>query len=232
VSRNEAIDYVYRDAVNGFFEIPTEVARGLLPPGLQPVELHHGTSILTVTAFEFSESQVGSYRELALSIIVPPRIVTGEAMPRAAMYPFQVGTTTPAARRHGMERWKLPHHPEDLEVDFERAEHHVRVKASAGGRPILELDVLHAQNVPWLEVEHTYQTFMSDGRGSYLSPLVMRGPFMESEEELGRLAWHGHPFAPDLDAEDIDPIPFREQWMRNGVESIHPLQTIEVFAAR
>jgi hypothetical protein len=232
VSRNDVTEYFYRDAVNGFFEIPTDVARGLLPPGMQPVELHHGTSILAVTAFEFADSPVGSYGEIALSIIVPPRILPGEAMPRSAMYPFQVGTTTAAARRHGMERWKLPHHAEDLDVVFERTEHHVRVKASAGRRPILALDVLHAQNVPWLEVEHTYQTFMVDSRGSYLSPLVMRGPFMESEEELGRLTWHGHPFAPDLDAEDIDPVPFREQWMRNGVESIHPIQTIEIFAAR
>jgi hypothetical protein len=232
VSETAVTDYVYKDAVNGFFEIPTEAARNLLPPGFQPVEVHHGSSILAVTAFEFADSPVGTYGEIALSIIVPPRLLPGEAMPRAAMYPFQVGTTTAAARRHGVERWKLPHHPEDLAVTFERAEHHVRVKAAAGGRPILELDILHPQAVPWIEVEHTYQTFMVDGRGTYLSPLVMRGAFMESEEELGRLTWHGHPFAPDLDAETIDPTPFREQWMREGVESIHPLQVLESFAGR
>jgi len=228
----DVTDYVYRDAVNGFFEIPTTVARTLLPAPFQPVEVHHGSSILTVTAFEFSDSPVGVYGEIALSIIVSPRIVPGEAMPRAAMYPFQVGTTTAAARKHGMERWKLPHHPADLAVTFERAEHRVKVSAAAGGRPILELDIHHPRNVPWQEVEHLYQTFAQDARGSFLSPLVMRGAFMESEEELGRLAWHGHAFEPRLAAGDIDPTPFREQWMKDGVESIHPLQPLEVHAGR
>ena len=232
MSERDLTEYHYRDAVNGFFEIPTEVARTLLPQGFQPVEVHHGASILAVTAFEFSASPVGSYGEIALSIIVSPRLFPGERMPRAAMYPFQVGTTTAAGRRHGIERWRLPHHPEDLGVTFDRSADRVSVRATASGRPILELEIRHPPVVPWQEVEHLYQTFSIDARGTYMAPLRMRGPFMESEEELGRLNWHGHPFAPDLDAAVIDPTPFREQWMRDGVETIHPLQTLETFAGR
>jgi hypothetical protein len=232
VNTHDVTDYVYRDAVNGFFEIPTEIAKNLLPAPLQPVEIHHGSSILTVTAFEFSDSSVGAYAEIALSIIVSPRVMPGEAMPRAAMYPFQVGTTTAASRKHGMEKWKLPHHPEDLTVAFDRQEHKVKISASCNGRAILDLEVHHPGRVEWQEVEHTYQTFMHDARGTYLSPLVMRGAFMESEEELGKLTWHGHPFEDRITADDIDPTPFREQWMRDGVESIHPIQTLEVFAGR
>ena len=70
--------YLYRDAINGFFEFPTENARAILPHGLQPVEPHHGMSILTVTAFEFHDSAVGAYKEIALSVIVahPPADLT------------------------------------------------------------------------------------------------------------------------------------------------------------
>src|SRR5439155_15901581 len=109
-----------RDAVNGFFEFPTESARRLLPSSLQPVEPHHGSSIVAVTAFEFEQSPVGAYAEVVLSIVVAPWIAPGESMPRAAMYPILVGTTTRASREHGIEIWHLPHHPRDLEVAFDR----------------------------------------------------------------------------------------------------------------
>ena len=108
--------YLYRDAVNGFFEFPTEAARAILPRALQPVEPHHGQSILAVTGFEFHESPVGEYREVTLSVLTSPRLNHGDPMPRAALYPFMVGTTTRASRLHGMNEWHLPHHPLDLDV--------------------------------------------------------------------------------------------------------------------
>jgi len=218
--------YRYRDAINGFFEFPTENARAILPHGLQPVEPHHGMSVLTVTAFEFHDSAVGAYREIALSVIVPPRIGHGETMPRAAMYPFLVGTTTPASRQHGIEVWHLPHYPDDLEVEFERGDGRIVVTAAAGGKPILTLRVTDGGGVGWETVEHQYQTFMHDENGSYISPLVMSGPFMEHEEERGSLELHSHLFTRAIERDEVTTSPFREQWMRDGVETIHPLQPL------
>ena len=54
--------YGYRDAISGFFEFPTENARRILPAHLEPVELHHGTSIFAMTVFDFTESMVGPVR--------------------------------------------------------------------------------------------------------------------------------------------------------------------------
>ncbi len=224
--------YFYRDAINGFFEIPTPSARALLPPGLQPVEPHHGSSVLAVTAFEFHDSALGAYREIALSVLVAPRLLPGEPMPRAAMFPFLVGTTTPESRRHGIEVWRLPHHPADLEVAFTRGAAGIQAAASEGGRPILALRITEAAEVEWHPVEHRYQTFMHDEAGHYMSPLVMTGPFMEHEEERGGLVLHPHPFTALLPADEVNPTPFREQWMRDGVESIHPLQTLAAYAGR
>ena len=42
----ELTRYGFRDAISGFFEFPTENARRILPPHLEPVELHHGTQHL------------------------------------------------------------------------------------------------------------------------------------------------------------------------------------------
>ena len=55
--------YGYRNAISGFFEFPTDNARRILPAGLEPVELHHGTSIFSMTVFDFTESEVGAYGE-------------------------------------------------------------------------------------------------------------------------------------------------------------------------
>jgi hypothetical protein len=64
--------YRYRFAIGGFCEFPTENARRILPKHLEPVELHHGTSILSVTAFEFTETEVGAYGEIVMAVMVPP----------------------------------------------------------------------------------------------------------------------------------------------------------------
>lgn len=224
--------YMYRDAINGFFEFSTANARAILPHVLQPVEPHHGLSVLTVTAFEFHDSAVGPYKEIALSVIVAPRIHHGEPMPRAAMFPFLVGTTTAAARQHGIDVWHLPHHPADLDVDIERREGEITVTAAEGGKPILTLRITDIGDVAWEPVEHRYQTFMHDQAGDYISPLEMAGPFMEHEEERGSLVLHPHAFNGAIDLAEVTTRPFREQWMRDGVETIHPLQTLAAHAGR
>ena len=59
-------------------------------------------------------------------------------MPRAAMYPFLVGTTTPESRKHGIEVWHLPHYPNDLDVTIETGRHHqIRRHFDAIGHPVL-----------------------------------------------------------------------------------------------
>ena len=114
--------YGYSNAISGFFEFPTDNARRILPAGLEPVELHHGTSIFSLTAFDFTESEVGAYGEVVMSVIVSPLVKPGERLPKSAFYPYLVATTTKAARDHAIERWHLPHWMEDVEMVFEPAE--------------------------------------------------------------------------------------------------------------
>jgi hypothetical protein len=213
--------YGYRDAVSGFFEFPTENARRILPPHLEPVELHHGTSIFSMTAFDFTESLVGAYGEVVMAVIVSPLVKPGERLPKSAFYPYLVATTTRAAREHAIERWHLPHWMEDVSVGFQRGGGRMQVRVgSADGEPVAELSIGEHS---WSPVSHLYQSFMRDEQGAYLANILMEGSQSEHEEETGRLVLHEHPFNKDLVISDVYDVPFRELWMRDGLQTFDPL---------
>jgi hypothetical protein len=213
--------YGYRDAISGFFEFPTENARRILPPHLEPVELHHGTSIFSLTAFDFTESMVGPYGEVVMAVIVSPLVKPGERLPKSAFYPYRVATTTRAARDHAIERWHLPHWMEDVQVGFEREGRRISARiASAQGEPLADLTI---GDHSWAPVSHLYQSFMRDDGGSYLANIVMEGSQSEHEEETGRLVLHDHAFNEDLAIAEVYEVPFRELWMRDGIQTFDPL---------
>jgi hypothetical protein len=217
--------YGYRDAISAFFEFPTENAREILPDHLEPVEVHHGTSILAMTAFDFNESSVGEYGEVVMAVIVSPLVKPGERLPKSAMYPYRVATTTKAARDHAIERWHLPHFMEDVGVGFDRTTKGVtvaRVKDLAGA-PIADLTVTAHAFAP---VNHLYQSFMRDDSGKYLANIIMEGDQSEHEDEKGSIVIHDHEFNRALSIEDVYPTPFRELWMRNGRQTFDPLKTL------
>ena len=212
--------YGYSNAVSGFFEFPTENARRILPSHLEPVELHHGTSIFSMTAFDFTESMVGPYGEVVMSVIVSPLVKPGERLPKSAFYPYLVATTTKAARDHAIERWHLPHWMEDVEIQFTHGEKKVSVAILADGSPAANLTIT---DYSWGKVSHLYQSFMKDDQGAYLANIVMEGSQSEHEEELGHIQLHDHPFNKDLVISEVYEIPFRELWMRDGIQTFDPL---------
>ncbi len=217
--------YGYSNAINGFFEFPTDNARRLLPRHLEPVELHHGTSIFAMTCFEFTESMVGPYGEVVMAVIVSPLVKPGERLPKSAFYPYQVGTTTKAARDHAIERWHLPHWMEDVEIDFERGPGKLGARVRAGGAPVADLNVYDHS---WSPVSHLYQSFMKDDSGAYLAHIEMQGEQSEHEDERGSLKLYDHPFNAGLVIEDVLDTPFREIWMRNGQQLFDPLKQLQL----
>jgi hypothetical protein len=216
--------YGYRDAISGFFEFPTENARRILPPHLEPVEPHHATSIISVTCFDFTESMVGPYGEVVMAVIVSPLVKPGERLPKAAMYPYQVATTTRAAREHAIERWHLPHWMEDVQIAFERKGKALAARVAVEGAPLAELTITDHS---WDPVSHLYQSFMKHGDSAFLANIIMEGEQSEHEDEVGKLVLHDHPFNKDLVISDVYDVPFRELWMRNGVQTFHPLVTLQ-----
>lgn len=226
---SELVRYRFRDCLAGFFEFPTENARRILPPELQPIEPHHGSSVLSVMAFDFHESLVGAYQELILGVLVAPRVEPGVPMPRSAFYPILLGTTTQSAREHAIERWHLPHYMADIQLEIHRGAGEATLHASERGAPILEMTITDHE---WSPVEHRYQAFMHDNEGAFMATIVMQADFSENEEERGSLALHAHAMTAELDHEDVATMPFREQWMRNGLQTFHPLQPLAIPARR
>jgi hypothetical protein len=228
-SNNEFVQYHYRDAIGGFFEFPTENARAILPADLQPIEPHHGSSVLSVMAFDFHNSPVGEYGELILSILVAPRVAQGQIWPRSAFYPFRLGTTTRESREHAIERWHLPHYMKDISIAWQRGDGHITINATERGEPIVDMTVTEHE---WSEVEHPYQAFMNDDEGAYSSTIIMKGKFSENEEERGGIVIHSQAMTDLLLDWEVDVTPFRELWMKNGVQTFHPLRELATYAPR
>jgi hypothetical protein len=216
--------YGYANAISGFFEFPTENARRILPSHLEPAELHHGTSIFSMTAFDFTESEVGAYGEVVMSVIVAPLVKPGERLPKAAFYPYLVATTTKAARDHAIERWHLPHWMEDVQMSFAQESKTITAKLGVDGAPVAELSI---SDHSWTPVSHLYQSFMKDGDAAFLANIIMEGQQSEHEDETGKLTLHDHPFNKDLEIAEVYDVPFRELWMRSGVQTFHPLIQLE-----
>lgn len=214
--------YHFRHSIVGFFEFPTENAVRILPPFLQPVEPHHSQSVLSVMAFDFHDSMVGAYGELILCVGVAPSIEGGR-LPRGAFYPFLLGTTTRASREHAIGRWHLPHFMEDIELDFQTGNGEVRLAAAHGGKPIVNMRITE---YAWEPAQHLYQSYMRDASGAYMAKILMEAPFSEHEEERGELEIHEHPFTTAIDRDAVTTTPFRELWMRDGLQTFHPLQQL------
>jgi hypothetical protein len=226
---NGFVQYHYRDAIGGFFEFPTDNARALLPQDLQPIEPHHGSSVLSVMAFDFHDSPVGSYGELILSILTAPRVESGQPWPRSAFFPFRLATTTRESREHAIERWHLPHYMKDIDLRWDRGDGHVTIHATERGQPIVDMTVTEFE---WSRVEHRYQAFMHDEEGFYSSTIVMAGQFSENEEEKGGIVIHTQAMTELLEDWELTTTPFRELWMKNGVQTFHPLQQLAAYARR
>ena len=215
--------YSYTHAVSAFFEFPTENARAIQPAHLQPLEVQHESSILAVTAFDFTGSMVGTYQEIVLSVIVPPLVSPGLGIAKSAFYPFLVGTSTEASREHAIERWHLPHYMEDLDIRFLPSDGRMRVEVREGDQPILDFEIADHRSD---SVDHLYQSFMVNGEDRFKVDIHMQGPHSEHEEELGSLKLYEHPMTSQLTLDEVAIYPFREQWMRNGVQVFEELERI------
>lgn len=215
--------YGFSDAVGAFFEMSTADARRLLPPHLEPLEVQHTRSIFALTAFHFTESMVGAYHEVVMSIVVPPRVEPGQPLPKAAFYPFTVGTSTEASRLHAIERWHLPHYMSDLEISLEESAGRMDVHVREDGRPVLDFFVTQHEFAP---VRHLYNSFMIDGEDRFKVNIYMEGPHSEHEEEEGELVLHDHPMTEGITKEEVSVYAFREQWLKGGVQTFEELERI------
>ena len=213
----------YRRGLTGTFEIPTEAARRLLHPSLEPAEVHHGTSVLAVSAFDFVESPFGPYGELVLAVVVAPFVRQGQAMPQAALYPYAVGTTAPTVRQMVLPQWPLPYWQEDLTCDFAAAEGSRKITVSAAGALVLEMTLYEHE---WGDEKQLHQIFALGQSGGSAAMVTTHGQYSDHEEGRGELKLHPHPMHKGLDLAAVDGPPLREACYADGVRTIDSLVTL------
>ena len=166
---------------------------------------------------------VGSYNEIVLSIIVPPRVEVGQVLPKAAFFPFIVGTTTDSSREHAIERWHLPHYMKELDIRLHPEDDVMEVTVADDDMKILDMTVTSHQFAP---VRDLYNSFMVDGDDHYKVNIYMEGPHAEHEEERGSLTLYEHAMTEGLTRSNVSSYAFREQWLRGGMQTFEELERI------
>lgn len=220
--------YGFRQAIGAFFLADSDVLRGLLPSGLQPLEARPGLGVLAVTAFDFTESEVGAYGELVMSVLVPPFANRGADLPEAATFPFALGTTTPASRAHAAERWYLPEHPGCFDIAFSGDADTRRVQVTEAGAPVLDLVVGRRSAGVRTRL---YQCFSARDGHVHRVDLQIRSNVNEHEEESGRLVLHPHVLCDRVAGALFDEVPIREQSSDSGQQTFAELVSHDKVSA-
>ena len=212
--------YRFHTGVSAFFEMATADARAVLPEHLEPIEVTHQRSVLSVTAFLFDDSVVGPYTELMFSVIVPPTVAQWGQHAKAGFYPFLAATSSEEARRIKADRFHFPYHEQSIDAQFIETEDRVRIRVFGGDAAILDLSVTPGA---WESTTHLLQGFMMNGEERLRTTLQISGDYTVHENESGQMTLFPHSITSDLLRHEVSPYPFREHWFKNGTEVFHKL---------
>ncbi len=214
--------YLYRTAINAFFAVDEAAAKKLLPPGLFPATYRPGSSLLSVTFFDFTACEAGPYGEMVLSVLVPPQILANSRLPHGAFFPFRLASTTAIAAQMSHDRFKLPFVSETVEMEFESNGDTHSVKASQNGKPVLNLSVKHISKYVLAQETRYYQCFIREN-GLCKTDFELFGDLCEHEEQTAKLELFDHPLCNDVAEALEDLLPIREMSFSSGHEIMWPL---------
>lgn len=213
--------YRFNTGVSAFFEMATSDARAVLPDHLEPIEVRHQRSVLSVTAFLFDDSVVGPYTELMFSVIVPPMVAEWGQHAKAGFYPFIAATSSAEARRIKSERFFFPYYDHDIDAQFIETEDRLRIRVFGEGSPIVDMSITPGA---WETTTHLLQGFMMNGDQRLRTTLQISGDYTVHENESGRMTLFPHAMTAGPLRQEVSPEPFREHWFKNGTEVFHKLE--------
>ena len=214
--------YNFRTGVSAFFEMATADALAVLPEYLQPIEVRHQRSVLSVNAFLFEDSHVGPYTELMFSVIVPPMVAEWGHHAKAGFYPFLAATSSAKARERRQQRFHFPYLNKDIDAQFIETDDRLRVRAWGAGEPIVDFSVTQGA---WESTSHLLQGFTCCDGQRFRSTVQISGEYTVHENERGNMTLFPHELTASLLAREVSPYPFREHWFKNGTEVFHSLET-------
>ena len=116
------------NAIMGIFTIATKEAKRILATSIfSPVEIYYGRSLLGVTIFNYLDSPVGPYNELALSI---PSLVNSKfsiplfplllrnILKNFGFFTIFLAMNKEVAKEHGEKVFGYPHYEDKIEICF------------------------------------------------------------------------------------------------------------------
>jgi hypothetical protein len=213
----------FTTGISAFFEMATADAERLLPGHLQPIEIQPQRSILNITVFHFRESDVGPYAELMFTVVVPPVVDQWGKHPKGGFFPFLAATSSEESRHHRSELLRTQYYPGNIDVRFLERPGQVKASVRADDRPVLDLTVTpHV----WHSTTHLLHAFMMDGSRRMKADLQISGRYTVHEQERGRMNLHPHPLTEGFGLEEVSRYPFREHWLKEGYELIHPAEAL------
>jgi hypothetical protein len=142
------IFYYDGSAITALFAARLGALRGLLPdPRFVPARLAPGLGVIGVTAFEYRDTDIGPYNELAISVLLnhPPHLANlpGRALGRALRqrqvhaYVHHLPVTTEVARVGGIDFYGYPKFI--AKIDFSEGDGWVTCRLAEGAAHILTL---------------------------------------------------------------------------------------------
>jgi hypothetical protein len=111
----------------------------------------------------------------------------------------------------------------DVQVSLTETSGAIVARVSDAGAPIVDFSVTAHD---WKPVNHLYQCFMRDASGRFKVDIHMQGALTEHEEERGSITLYDHPMCMGLKTSEVVSAPFRELWMKDGVQTFEELETI------
>jgi hypothetical protein len=195
---------LYREAsaIAGIFAIDAAPASAALPGRLSPVRLTRRRGVLVVWCFDYQDTSIGPYGEVAIGILasarpLPPLLgVLGERrLTGVALYIRHLPVTTSIALEAGQRLWGYPKFLADIR--FADGDLRRTCELSEGGRSILSFTAPEAGRAT--EESRPYRTYsMREGKLLRTSFLTQSRVRVSHLGQAARLELGDHPIAREI----------------------------------
>jgi hypothetical protein len=139
--------YYYLRMIHAVFNVKIDAIKKLLPhSNFKPIQIYPGAGMLGITAFEYFDTSIGPYNEIAIAIPIrfPPKftfpVLAAISMMRKklfSVYIHHLPVTTEIALKGGIFFWNYPKFLG--EIGFEDEGQHLEVTLKEKGEMILKL---------------------------------------------------------------------------------------------
>jgi hypothetical protein len=213
-TRSIELPIVYREvrAIGVYALISAAKAAALLPQrtGLRPILALPGRAVLGLIGFDYLDSSVGPYGEVAIGILCSSRgswpmasVLFERRLSDTGIFLLHLPVTTEIAREAGRTLWGYPKFLADISFSGQGIRRQCTL--AEGARTILEIDV---PSIGRSHIEHrSFRTFTV--QGSHLLKTTVPAQLEFQRQRITRSArvrFGEHPIARELSGLDLSPV--------------------------